>query len=74
MTGAPADWQGHTLHVTRSGYTGEDGFEISAPLPNDHALALARAVLAQPTVQGRGPGRSQRVAPRGRPVLVRQRH
>ena len=38
------------IHVflTRSGYTGEDGFEIS--VHNDHAEALARALLAQPEV------------------------
>ncbi len=54
MTGAPAEWQGHTLHVTRSGYTGEDGFEISAPA--EVAQALAQALLAQPTVQWAGLG------------------
>jgi glycine cleavage system aminomethyltransferase T len=32
--------------VTRSGYTGEDGFEISVPA--DAAVALARALLASP--------------------------
>jgi aminomethyltransferase len=54
MTGAPAEWQGHTLHVTRSGYTGEDGFEISAPA--EVAQALAQALLAQPMVQWAGLG------------------
>ncbi len=34
--------------VTRSGYTGEDGFEIS--LPEDAATAVAEALLADPTV------------------------
>jgi aminomethyltransferase len=40
--------------LTRSGYTGEDGFEIS--VHNDHAEALARALLAQPEVQPIGLG------------------
>jgi aminomethyltransferase len=40
--------------ITRSGYTGEDGFEIS--LHQDAALALARALLAQPEVKPVGLG------------------
>lgn len=32
-----------TLWISRSGYTGEDGFEIS--VPNDQAVPLARALL-----------------------------
>jgi aminomethyltransferase len=40
--------------VTRSGYTGEDGFEISVPA--DAATALAQALLAQPEVQPAGLG------------------
>ncbi len=40
--------------VTRSGYTGEDGFEIS--LPADQALVLARLLLAQPEVKPIGLG------------------
>ena len=40
--------------VTRSGYTGEDGFEIS--LPADAAEALARRLLAQPEVRPAGLG------------------
>ena len=42
------------VFLTRSGYTGEDGFEIS--VHNDHAEALARALLAQPEVQPVGLG------------------
>jgi aminomethyltransferase len=42
------------VFLTRSGYTGEDGFEIS--VHNDHAEALARALLAQPEVKPVGLG------------------
>jgi aminomethyltransferase len=40
--------------VTRSGYTGEDGFEISVPAFN--CETVARALLAQPNVQPIGLG------------------
>jgi aminomethyltransferase len=42
------------VFLTRSGYTGEDGFEIS--VHNDQAQALARALLAQPEVKPIGLG------------------
>ncbi len=45
---------GHPCLVTRSGYTGEDGFEISVPA--DHAEALARALVEQPEVAPAGLG------------------
>ncbi len=48
MDGASFDWQGQVLYITRSGYTGEDGFEIS--LHKDSAMAFAQALLAQPEV------------------------
>jgi aminomethyltransferase len=54
MTGAAFVWAGSELFITRSGYTGEDGFEIS--LPADHAEAFARALLAQPEVKPVGLG------------------
>ena len=40
--------------VTRSGYTGEDGFEISVPA--EAAVALAQALLALPEVKPAGLG------------------
>ncbi len=54
MTGNHFDWQGHALYITRSGYTGEDGFEIS--VPSNAAEALAQALLAQPEVAPIGLG------------------
>jgi aminomethyltransferase len=42
------------VFLTRSGYTGEDGFEIS--VHNAQAEALARALLAQPEVKPIGLG------------------
>ena len=54
MTGMPLIWQGADLYVTRSGYTGEDGFEIS--LPASAADAFARALLTQPEVKPIGLG------------------
>jgi aminomethyltransferase len=54
MTGAAFTWEGAALFITRSGYTGEDGFEIS--VPDTAAEALARALLAQPEVKPIGLG------------------
>ena len=54
MTGADASWEGADLFITRSGYTGEDGFEIS--LPASHADAFARYLLTLPEVQPVGLG------------------
>lgn len=54
MTGNHFDWQGHALYITRSGYTGEDGFEIS--LPGEAATAFAETLLAQPEVAPIGLG------------------
>lgn len=54
MTGMPAQWGGAELYITRSGYTGEDGFEIS--LPEHAAEAFARALLDQGEVKPAGLG------------------
>jgi len=54
MTGAGFRWNGVDLFITRSGYTGEDGFEISVPAV--HADAFARELLAQPEVKPVGLG------------------
>lgn len=42
------DWQGVSLWISRSGYTGEDGFEIS--VPQEQALAFTQALLADEAV------------------------
>jgi aminomethyltransferase len=44
MEASPFQWQGHSLWISRSGYTGEDGFEISVPAAA--APALADAITA----------------------------
>ncbi len=54
MTGGSFTWNGGELFITRSGYTGEDGFEISVQA--SQAEALARSLLAQPEVKPIGLG------------------
>jgi aminomethyltransferase len=54
MSGGVFELAGVPCFVTRSGYTGEDGFEISVPAA--HAVALAEALLAQPEVKPAGLG------------------
>jgi aminomethyltransferase len=54
MDVAVLEWQGAALWISRSGYTGEDGFEIS--LPQGQAEAFARALLAMPEVAPIGLG------------------
>jgi aminomethyltransferase len=54
MTGKAFAWDGGDLFVTRSGYTGEDGFEIS--VHESQAQTLARALLAMPEVKPIGLG------------------
>ena len=48
------DWTGAGLWISRSGYTGEDGFEIS--VPDSHLRPFAEALLAQPGVAPIGLG------------------
>ena len=54
MTGMHAMLAGAECFLTRSGYTGEDGFEIS--VPQTQAEGLARALLEQPEVKPAGLG------------------
>lgn len=54
MTMRPYDWDGVYLIVSRCGYTGEDGFEIS--VPNSHAEDFARLLLNDEAVESIGLG------------------
>jgi aminomethyltransferase len=54
MEGAAIDWNGEGIWVSRSGYTGEDGFEISVPA--DVAETLVDLLCAQPEVKPIGLG------------------
>ncbi len=54
MTAAQASFDGIDCVVSRSGYTGEDGFEIS--VPETDAVRLAEALLAEPEVKPIGLG------------------
>jgi aminomethyltransferase len=54
MTMTKAVYEGHELFLSRSGYTGEDGFEISVPA--DFAEAFARKLLAFEEVKPIGLG------------------
>ncbi|HEX7648290.1 MAG TPA: glycine cleavage system aminomethyltransferase GcvT, partial [Noviherbaspirillum sp.] len=54
MQTAKVNLVGVECFISRSGYTGEDGFEIS--VPNDKAEELARLLLAQPEVAPIGLG------------------
>ena len=54
MQAAPCLWGDVPLRISRSGYTGEDGFEISVPAA--HIAELADALCGQPEVKPIGLG------------------
>ena len=54
MTMAPFTWERAPLFISRSGYTGEDGYEISVPA--DMATAFARVLLIDANVAPIGLG------------------
>jgi aminomethyltransferase len=54
MTALPFEIDGSRLAVTRSGYTGEDGYEIS--IPSDDAVRITEILLAEQEVELAGLG------------------
>ena len=54
MQASPYEWNGVPVSVSRSGYTGEDGFEMS--LPNEALTAFADALCAMEEVKPIGLG------------------
>ncbi len=54
MQGTSRDWRGAALGIGRSGYTGEDGFELSYPA--DRVAELAEALTADARVRPIGLG------------------
>lgn len=54
MGTAPLSIAGCSIHATRSGYTGEDGFEL--PLPNEHAVAIWDELLSDERIEAIGLG------------------
>ncbi|QDP20174.1 glycine cleavage system aminomethyltransferase GcvT [Sphingomonas xanthus] len=54
MQGTSRDWEGVALGFGRSGYTGEDGFELSVPAT--HAEKLANLLIADQRVRPIGLG------------------
>ncbi|KAF9420577.1 hypothetical protein BGZ94_009089 [Podila epigama] len=54
MDGRFMDIKGIPCHVARSGYTGEDGFEIS--VPNSDTVELTKLLIADPRVELAGLG------------------
>ncbi|KAJ1666186.1 hypothetical protein IW140_001786 [Coemansia sp. RSA 1813] len=54
MTGSFVDIKGVPCHVARSGYTGEDGFELS--IPTGEVVAITGSLLENPEVKLAGLG------------------
>ncbi|WP_082701273.1 glycine cleavage system aminomethyltransferase GcvT [Novosphingobium sp. FSW06-99] len=54
MAAGPYRWNGADLHVSRSGYSGEDGYEIAVPVAA--IAAFADALAAHPAVRPVGLG------------------
>ncbi len=71
MQAGNAKWHGVDVGVGRSGYTGEDGFELSVPA--EQVEALAEALCAQDMVKPVGSGRARFAAAGGGAAAIRPR-
>ena len=70
----PATVAGHEILLARTGYTGEDGFELfTAPAGRRGDLGRAHRRGRGGRAGPRGPGRAGHAAPGGRDAAVRQR-
>ena len=72
MSVAGTEIAGVACLVSRSGYTGEDGFEISCP--SERAMELAERLLADKRLQPVGLGAPRHPSAGGGAVPVWQRH
>ena len=69
MSARPARIAGFETFVSRSGYTGEDGYEIS--IASAQAESFARILLDEPDVAPIGLGARELTKARGRPLPLR---
>ena len=74
MDVATLSLNGVEVWVSRSGYTGEDGYEIS--VPNDAVEGVAKALLDHPDVEAIGLGArdSLQIGRRALPLWTRHGH
>ncbi len=72
MDAGPRRVDGIDCFVSRSGYTGEDGFEISVPA--EHAERLAKTLLDEQRRAADRTWRARQPAARGRALPLRPRH
>ena len=72
MTQQEFCWREQNLYISRSGYTGEDGFEIS--IAADFAEDFAETLLAEEEVKAVGLGAREFSAAGSGPVPLRPRH
>ena len=71
MTYGAFDWAGDKVFVSRSGYTGEDGYEILVEA--SQAAGLSGPPACRRTRQADRPGRARLAPARSRPAALRSR-